>query len=265
MLYSQRVSTAPSSQQPVLVWLHGLLGSGDDWLDTVHALKSYDHLLVDLPGHGGSQAQRCEDLQACAQQVVDTIIQQLGAQQPVILMGYSLGARVAMVAATSGMLKSVNLRGLVLESGNAGLAGEAERLTRLAHDRQWAQRFAYEPIVSVLNAWYQQPVFRSLTSQQRHILIQARAHNSGEAIAHMLAATSLGTQCDLVSALQGVSLPKLYICGDKDEKFLHLAQGYGLPTQVVHGAGHNVHKEQPQTFAALIHHFITTTALGGLA
>ncbi|MGO1298616.1 MAG: 2-succinyl-6-hydroxy-2,4-cyclohexadiene-1-carboxylate synthase [Vibrio sp.] len=265
MLYSQRLLTSPSAQQPVLVWLHGLLGSGEDWLETIHALPDYSHLVIDLPGHGGSQAMRCEDLPACAQQVVDTIAQQLGNQQPVVLIGYSLGARVAMVAAESGKLNGLNLQAIVLESGNAGLANEPARVARIEHDKQWAERFAHEPLETVLNAWYQQPVFGSLDTEQRQMLIKARAHNSGEAIAHMLAATSLGTQPNLLAKLQSVSLPMLYICGDKDEKFMHLAQGYGLPTRVIPGAGHNVHKEQPNTFAALIHHFITTTMVGCLA
>lgn len=37
---------------PWLVWLHGLLGSGEDWLPVAQLCGDYPSLLIDLPGTG---------------------------------------------------------------------------------------------------------------------------------------------------------------------------------------------------------------------
>ncbi|MDW1811672.1 alpha/beta fold hydrolase, partial [Vibrio sp. Vb2362] len=65
MLYSKRFPATEkhqSSNMPTLVFLHGLLGSGEDWQSCINALPEYERVTVDLPGHGRSQSIFCCDL-----------------------------------------------------------------------------------------------------------------------------------------------------------------------------------------------------------
>ncbi|SJL83436.1 2-succinyl-6-hydroxy-2,4-cyclohexadiene-1-carboxylate synthase [Vibrio palustris] len=261
MLYSRALFSQVTTNQPVIVWLHGLLGSGDDWSETLYCLSSFAHFVIDLPGHGGSQALECDSLPMCAEQVVTTIQAQLGARQPVIIVGYSLGARIAMAVVNSDASERINIQAVLLEGGNVGLNNEPARVARWQQDSLWAQRFACEPIETVLEAWYQQPVFGTLNTEQRNSVITARRNNVGSAIAKMLTATSLATQADMLPVLQRSPLPIHYVCGEKDTKFQSLASEYALPTSVLANAGHNVHKEQPQAFAALVEEWVTTTTV----
>ncbi len=256
MLYS-RISPAPmTSKQPVLVFLHGLLGSSDDWQGTLERLPEQPWLAIDLPGHGHSVGESCRDFTDCCKKITDTIVSQLGVNVPVILVGYSLGGRLAMLGTTQGLFRNINLKGLVIEGGNVGLQTEQERQVRWQNDHRWANRFCIEPIEQVLSDWYQQPVFSSLNDEQRQILITKRSANLGEKVANMLLSTSLAIQPYLLPALQLLSLPMHYVCGAKDKKFCQLAEQSGLIYSQINSAGHNVHQEQPEAFAKTIRIFI---------
>ncbi|MCV5943386.1 alpha/beta fold hydrolase, partial [Escherichia coli] len=59
MLYFERFPVLEKHQSrtlPTLVFLHGLLGSGEDWQACINALPEYERVTVDLPGHGHSQS-----------------------------------------------------------------------------------------------------------------------------------------------------------------------------------------------------------------
>ena len=255
MLANQIQRCHHESDAPLLVFLHGLLGSGADWRPVLSAIN-YDWATVDLPFHGDSHSIECDGFESCVALVVETLATMLKENTPIILVGYSLGARVAMMAAATGALTDLNVRGLILEGGNFGLSSAAERESRWANDLRWADRFANESIEQVLADWYLQPVFSSLNHEQRQTLIAARSDNLGGQIAKMLRATSLAKQPYLLSDLKSLALPMHYICGERDTKFLALAQQSGLEFSQVASAGHNVHKEQPKAFAQIIEDFI---------
>ncbi len=256
MLYSRTSSVPITSEQPVLVFLHGLLGSNEDWESTLQFMPEQPWLAIDLPGHGQSVQTPCHDFTDCCKQISQTIISQLGDKVPVILVGYSLGGRIAMLGTTQGLFREINLQGMVIEGGNLGLQTEQERQVRWQNDHRWANRFCIEPIAQVLSDWYQQPVFSSLNDEQRQILITKRSANLGEKIANMLLSTSLAIQPYLLPALQLLSLPMHYVCGAKDQKFCQLAEQSGLVYSQINSAGHNVHQEQPQAFAQTVQIFI---------
>lgn len=48
------------SSAPWVIWLHGLLGSADDWLPVIEQTRAFPSLAVDLPGHGGSHSEPCQ-------------------------------------------------------------------------------------------------------------------------------------------------------------------------------------------------------------
>jgi pimeloyl-ACP methyl ester carboxylesterase len=89
-------TTAIGDHGSPIVFLHGLFGQGRNWTQIAKSLGS-DHrtLLVDLPHHGRSPWAEHFDFLEIADQVAELI----PADDPVTLVGHSLGGKVAMVLA----------------------------------------------------------------------------------------------------------------------------------------------------------------------
>jgi pimeloyl-ACP methyl ester carboxylesterase len=79
-----------------IAFCHGLFGQGRNWTQHAKALAA-DHrvLLVDMPDHGRSPWSERFDFVAAADQVAEL----LGADDPVALVGHSMGGKTAMVLA----------------------------------------------------------------------------------------------------------------------------------------------------------------------
>ncbi|PHM46040.1 2-succinyl-6-hydroxy-2, 4-cyclohexadiene-1-carboxylate synthase [Xenorhabdus mauleonii] len=244
----------PHNQGAWLVWLHGLLGRGDDWLPVVNACDQYASLVIDLPGHGSSADITLKGGFAEMSELLDATLSEQQIDD-YWLIGYSLGGRIAMYHATHG--KHDGLRGLLVEGGNPGLPTQQDRTVRLQHDKHWAQRFRQEPIESVLIDWYQQPVFADLTSEPREQLLHIRSQNSGSCIADMLENTSLAHQSWLVPDLQQLNMPFSYLCGENDCKFQEIAARYSLPLKTIPQVGHNAHYGNSVAFSAAVNHFLS--------
>ncbi|EFY8099859.1 alpha/beta fold hydrolase, partial [Shigella sonnei] len=125
---------------PWLVFLHGFSGDCHEWQEVGEAFADYSRLYVYLPGHGGSAAISVDGFD----DVTDLLRKTLVSYNILNfwLVGYSLGGRVAMMAACQGM---PGLCGVVVEGGHPGLQNAEQRAERQRSDRQWAQRFRTEP------------------------------------------------------------------------------------------------------------------------
>lgn len=235
---------------PWLVFLHGFSGDNREWQPVGEQLGAFSRLYIDLPGHGGSAAlpvtrfaDVCLELQATL--VSYNILKYW-------LVGYSLGGRVAMFAASQ--TEMPGLKGLIVEGGHPGLEDEPARRAREQSDAQWAQRFHHEPLSDVFDAWYRQPVFASLSEPQRHELVALRAHNNGPRLADMLLATSLAVQPDLRPALAAPARDYAfwYLCGERDAKFRAIAEQLAAQSHLIPHAGHNAHRENPGAVAGFL-------------
>lgn len=258
-LYSKLRVLKENTAQPCVVFLHGLLGSIQDW-DKIASVIAQSHsvLLIDLPGHGQSQSTVLDESmgfdQTC-QLIVDVL--QTTPYKSFIFVGYSLGGRLAMyLSSVFPLPSSINIYGLCIEGGNFGLVSEKEKQLRLQNDIVWAERFEQQPIADVLNTWYKQKVFSSLNTEQRQVLVRKRSDNLGHSIGMMLRATSLAKQPYLLDALHRSTIPMLYICGEADNKFQHLAEQSQLTYQIIAQAGHNAHVEQPERFTHVLNTFL---------
>jgi pimeloyl-ACP methyl ester carboxylesterase len=89
-------TTAIGDRGSRVVFAHGLFGQGRNWTQIGKALAD-DHrvLLVDLPHHGRSSWEDGFDYL----RIADRVAGLLGADDPVALVGHSLGGKVAMVLA----------------------------------------------------------------------------------------------------------------------------------------------------------------------
>ncbi|EEX92740.1 2-succinyl-6-hydroxy-2,4-cyclohexadiene-1-carboxylate synthase [Vibrio orientalis CIP 102891 = ATCC 33934] len=251
-MLSSHVTFSDSQSEPIVVYLHGLLGCGKDWQQVRQQLADFPSITIDLPGHGLSALHSCFNFEDCCNQISDTLLTHVRPEQPIVLVGYSMGGRVAMSGVANHYFSPLNIQRLVVEGGNFGLQTEQDKKARWDNDHCWAERFRNEPIEQVLADWYLQRVFSSLNHEQRQNLILKRSANLGTSVADMLEATSLAKQDYLLERLKSSGVTTHYICGEKDNKFSQLAEQSGLSFSQIAQAGHNVHIEQPQAFAEII-------------
>lgn len=80
---------------PNIVLLHGGGLSGKMWDEVVSSLTNYHVIVPDLPGHGGS-AQLTLNLDVCTQLLFQLISHAANPEQPVHLVGLSLGGALAL-------------------------------------------------------------------------------------------------------------------------------------------------------------------------
>ncbi|MGS0825630.1 2-succinyl-6-hydroxy-2,4-cyclohexadiene-1-carboxylate synthase [Shewanella sp. 0m-8] len=254
---------------PAVVFLHGFLGSKEDWNEVVAQLQDdFFCIALDLPGHGDNNLEACQanpfllptpGFNRCAE-LIQTTLSTLSISQ-YHLVGYSLGGRIALHIAN---LYPQHLLSLVLESCHPGLKQESDKLARKESDSAWALKLANLPIKRFLGLWYQQAVFSDLTDVERVHLIDKRATNKPQLLANCYQATSLAEQGDLWDTPSRLSVVTHFIAGHQDSKFMALAkcwqQQQALELHAIEASGHNVHLAAPILFGKLLKHVFTSTS-----
>lgn len=233
-----------------VVFLHGLLGSQQDWATVLERLQIFPHirpLTLDLCFHGESQSIACDDFHSLRSEL-DTTLKHVLGDHPFWLVGYSLGGRVALDFCLTQRVP--HLQGVILEGANLGLQTAQEKQLRWQNDCKWAMRFEREPLENVLEDWYQQPVFADLSPCKRADLVKKRQKNQGAHIAHMLRATSLAKQFFYGEKIRHTQIPVYFLIGECDEKFRQLAEKYAVVYRLIKEAGHNTHLDNPEQFVA---------------
>lgn len=239
-------------EYPWLVFIHGFSGDCREWRPVGERLRHYPQLHIDLPGHGRSDGVAVSDFAGVHQALRATLN-----SYNILnywLVGYSLGGRIAISWACD--VADTGLLGLITEGAHPGLCQDTVRQARWHSDREWAARFAQQPLEPVFDAWYQQPVFSGVTDSARQALVALRKENNGPALARMLLATSLAVQPDYRSALRSLRVPFHYLCGEQDVKFQDIAAELTAPRHIIHAAGHNAHRENPEQVAACLAHIL---------
>ena len=83
-----------------IVFCHGLFGQGRNWTAVAKALAdAHRTVLVDLPHHGRSAWSESFDYLEVADQLADLLVDLFGQDDPVTLVGHSMGGKAAMVTA----------------------------------------------------------------------------------------------------------------------------------------------------------------------
>jgi 2-succinyl-6-hydroxy-2,4-cyclohexadiene-1-carboxylate synthase len=169
-----------------------------------------------------------------------------------ILVGYSMGARMALHAA---LQHPETVTHLVLVSGTAGIEDETERQQRVASDTELASRIESIGVSTFIDEWLALPMFNGLTpaTSQR----EERLRNTAIGLADSLRYAGTGTQVPLWDALPTLRMPVLIVAGGKDEKFAQLAQRMhelidSSTLALVPESGHNVHLEATTSFVEIL-------------
>ena len=140
--YMPLVASEPVLRPVSVVLLHGFLGDRRDLEPLRRALApSFGCITLDLPGHGDTAhlADKAEESSEGNALLARLVAALEGLRRPsgVALVGYSLGARLALQVA---VLRPDLVTAVVALGGSPGLVDGASREARLARDRDLASR-----------------------------------------------------------------------------------------------------------------------------
>jgi 2-succinyl-6-hydroxy-2,4-cyclohexadiene-1-carboxylate synthase len=167
-----------------------------------------------------------------------------------VLMGYSMGGRLALQA----LLDGAPFDRAVIVS--AGLNLETGREERRARDEAWARRFESDVWGDVIGDWNAQPVFGA------HVLRREERDYDRAELARQLRENSPGLLPPLAARLHEIAIPVLWIAGQRDAPYVEIARRAValLPKAelwICPDAGHRVPWEQPRAFAARLRQFVS--------
>ena len=241
--------------RPTLVCLHGLGGSARIWSSVADRLPSFPCVCVDLPGFGDASALPGRTVDAMADHVA-AVIRAL-APLRTVLVGHSMGAKVAAVLARRS------------EDGEAGLEGLL-RLVLLAGSPPGPEPMTGEQRATMLG-WFAGDPERS--RQEADGFIAQNVGDALEPILHEGAADDIlradrgawrawlecGSREDLSSRVGRLRTPTLLVAGGADgplgrETQDRIAASHFERARVVaiDGAGHLLPLERPGEVARLI-------------
>jgi 2-succinyl-6-hydroxy-2,4-cyclohexadiene-1-carboxylate synthase len=234
---------------PRLVLVHGFTQTARSWEPLVATLAA-DHevVAVDAPGHGGSADVRA-DLVAGA-----GLLGRVGGRAT--YLGYSMGGRLCLHLA---LARPDLVERLVLVSATAGIDDAADRAGRRRSDEDLAGTIEREGVDAFLSRWVAQPLFATLPDAG----LEDRRRNTADGLASSLRLAGTGTQEPSWDRLAALRMPVLLVAGALDAKFVTAAERMAalLPDatlEVVAGAGHTVHLEQPAAFEALLRRWLAS-------
>lgn len=228
---------------PLLVGLHGW---GRDRHDLQTALSTYPHLLVDLPGFGTSpvpaEAWGAADYASCIAAALD----EHGPAEPVVILGHSFGGRVAVCLAAS---RPDLVRGMIL----CGVP-----LLRLS-------KAAKPPVTYRLGRKVHQ--LGLLSNRRFEAMRQARASDDYNAASGVMRKVLIRVVNESYEAqLQAVACPVALLWGSADQAVpaTTIEKVRGLltvivDTEIVDGAGHDVHLQAPGRLRAMIEKVLDAT------
>uniref|UniRef100_A0A803KVH6 Mandelate racemase/muconate lactonizing enzyme C-terminal domain-containing protein n=1 Tax=Chenopodium quinoa TaxID=63459 RepID=A0A803KVH6_CHEQI len=258
-----------------LLFLHGFLGTGEDWTPIMTALSgSAKCLSVDLPGHGSSKLQSLDgsgnptEGQSLSIEVIAAVLSQLInkiSTGKVTLIGYSMGARIALYMA---LRFSGQIDGAVMISGSPGLRDEIERRIRAAKDDSHAQSIISFGLVPFLENWYSSDLWNREHPSYDKIVASRLEHHDIHGLAKALSGLSIGRQMPLWEDLKHCKIPLMFVVGEKDEKFKSISQNISrvmgqttiYEAVEVPDCGHAVHLENPLALVRLLRQFLTKTS-----
>lgn len=248
---------------PTIVFLHGFTGSTSTWNEVREQIGSeFRTIAIDLTGHGKTGIPEDPARYAMEEQIKDLhTIFQLLSLQTFVLVGYSMGGRIALAYSIQ---YPEHIQGLVLESASPGLATEEARKARRQADENLACTILEEGVPAFVDKWENIPMFHSqkmLPEAKRINIRNERLHQSEQGLANSLKGIGTGCQPSYWDFIGKLEADVLLITGELDEKFVTIARemNKSAPTwkhMIVPEAGHAIHVEKPTLFATMVKEFI---------
>jgi 2-succinyl-6-hydroxy-2,4-cyclohexadiene-1-carboxylate synthase len=228
--------------------LHGFAGTLAAWDPVIDAWQlKHSPLAVPLPGHGGGPVLPTWD------DNLAVVARAIAGYDCVI--GYSLGARVALGLVASGLATFGVLIGV-----NPGIQ-DTERTARREFDAAWARMLRTEGVAAFHDAWTAQPLFATQQRVAPERLAERRTRRLAldpEQLARSLEVMGLAGMPDYWPAVSAHRDRIALLAGADDAKYVALSAS--LPSvsfETIPNSGHDPTLENPRELAAAITRAVT--------
>ncbi len=222
--------------------LHGFAGDARAWDDVVAAWPGGDELVaLALPGHGGGEVRLGWDAN------LDTVAAAVASAGVDAVVGYSLGARIALgLLATGRAYRARRADRRQSRAGRRRPRCAARRRRALGSDAADARGLA-----AFLDAWEAQPLFATQAGVPVPALAARRARRralDAEQLARVLEHMGLAEMPDYRATVGRASL----VAGAEDAKYLAIARDLGVACRTITRSGHDPTLEQPEVLAPVL-------------
>ena len=238
-----------------LWFFHGFLGLPSMWREVHRALGEPVAESTILPGHGPEPW--FPPPPADFSRAVDAIASSFPFSDPAIVVGYSMGARIALALA---LRHPYLVKSAVLVGVDPGIEDDAVRAERCAWEDEWAARATSLDANAFADAWQALPIFASqtdLSAEKRGALRKQRTSHTPRGIAWAMHALGTGRMPSMWTELASSRIPLALVTGSLDAKFTEKSRAICDRAKharhlVADGAGHNVALEAPDVVARAI-------------
>ena len=273
----------PHKTKNPIVILHGMFGASEEMMGLASQLCQSTNrpvLNLDLPAHGLSswkdpehilqraETDPCFQLLDLMAESLTELLQQSGA--PCTLVGYSMGARIALRAAA---LHPETFSEIVMISGSFGIDDAEKRSQRMVLDAEKASAFEFMSRVDFLRDWYDSALWDSL--RESNFFEEYLQHKASNLTDHqgLLSLTlcecspgkTAGTSIEEILHHNG-NFPRLLVLyGVRDSKYAEMGEKIKMQTkelgcvrvQGISQAGHATHVENLAEVVSAIAGFLT--------
>ncbi len=225
-----------------MLFIPGFMQRGDAWRPVAELLpERYPSTMLDHDEH--SFEGRIRE------------IEQSGAE---VLVGYSLGGRLALRAA---LRSPQSFSAVVLVGSTAGIEEVPLRVARADADEKLASWMEAMPIEDIVGLWERQPLF----ADQPDALVEAqrpgRLSHDPRSLALLLRTAGQGVLEPVWHELRSLELPLLAIAGARDDGYSRAAKRIASTAPkaraaIVENAGHAPHLQRPDEVAGLLTEFL---------
>ncbi|MFN8026134.1 MAG: alpha/beta fold hydrolase [Acidimicrobiia bacterium] len=175
-------------------------------------------------------------------------------------VGYSQGGRLCLQLALD---RPEVTDKLVLVSASPGIADPTERAARVEADERLAQEIERDGVDDFIERWLAQPLFATLP-RERSGIDERTLLNTVEHLTYQLRVLGQGAQPSNWDRLGDLRMPVLLLAGELDTKYVDIARRMAeqIPdarVEIVPGAGHACHLEQPELVVQLLASFESDT------
>jgi 2-succinyl-5-enolpyruvyl-6-hydroxy-3-cyclohexene-1-carboxylate synthase/2-succinyl-6-hydroxy-2,4-cyclohexadiene-1-carboxylate synthase len=257
------------SAPPSVLALHGFTGGGADFAPLALALPEWTWRTPNLPGHApdpavpGAPGDDCHPA-ACIQ-YLDTI-SPTPPGVPAVLLGYSLGGRLALRHA---LAHPGRWAALVLIATSPGLADPRERAVRQTEDERLAAEILAHGVPTFLEQWQRRPLIATqsrIPANWRNTMQARRLRLRAAGLAASLRQFGQGAVPPVWDRLPELRLPVLLVAGAEDPAYVALAKAMRdqLPSAdllIVPNAGHMAHLENLPAFVQGLRRFLQAHGL----
>jgi len=236
----------------LFIFLHGLMGSHEDWSILDPYITLPHALYIDIPGHGKSELAQNSSWEKCSRDLLNFIESFEGEK---VLVGYSLGGRIALqlLANSPETFKSV-----ICESASFGIEKKEQRDQRWLHDKKLFQDIkTREDFIGFLYQWYEMPLFEAM--KNKDAVINKKSQGDFKQYSHILSLLSVGKQPYLFEKLLKLKDKIIYLAGTKDLKYMNISQKWSNKEgEVLHflDASHNIHNDFPKEYSQVLKRFL---------